>query len=65
MSSSRSESSVWADDPDLNDRFCRMIETDAAPADHQREGLGAAVAYGVMFHMAESLLVHDLLNVEG
>jgi hypothetical protein len=26
---------------------------------------GAAVAHGVMFHMAESLLVHDLLNVEG
>lgn len=65
MSSSRSESSVWADDPDLNDRFCRMIETDAAPADHQREGMGAAVAHGVMFHMAGSLLVHDLLNVEG
>jgi hypothetical protein len=65
MSSSRSESSVWADDPDLNDRFCRMIETDVEPADHQREGMGAAVAHGVMFHMAGSLLVHDLLNVEG
>jgi hypothetical protein len=42
-----------------------MIETDAEPADHQRKGTGAAVAHGVMFHMAESLLVHDLLNVEG
>ena len=42
-----------------------MIETDAAPADHQREGMAAAVAHGVMFHMAGSLLVHDLLNVEG
>jgi DNA-binding CsgD family transcriptional regulator/tetratricopeptide (TPR) repeat protein len=49
--------SVLADDPDLTDRFCRMIENDAEPADyHLRKGTGAAVAHGVMFHMAGSLL---------
>lgn len=49
--------SVLADDPDLTDRFCRMIEDNTEPADyHLRKGTGAAVAHGVHFHMAGSLL---------
>jgi DNA-binding CsgD family transcriptional regulator/tetratricopeptide (TPR) repeat protein len=49
--------SMLADDPDLTDQFCRMIETDAEPADyHLRKGTSAAVAHGVLFHMAGSLL---------
>ena len=49
--------SLLADEPDLADRFCRMIEPGGEPADyHLRKGTGAAVAHGVMLHMAGSLL---------